>query len=197
MASKFSYYKIYKPYQMLSQFTPEPNKLSLKDLGFTFQKDVYPVGRLDYNSEGLLLLTNDNVLKTRLLEPKYAHQREYYVQVDGSITMDAIAQLENGVEIGGYKTKKAIVKKIEEPLLPERYPPIRYRKNIPTSWISLVLTEGKNHQVRKMTAKVGFPTLRLVRVRIENISIGSLQPGDVVELSQDEISTLKKVIYVR
>jgi len=81
--------------------------------------------------------------------------------------------------------------------LPERYPPIRYRKNIPTSWISIVLTEGKNHQVRKMTAKVGFPTLRLVRVRIENISLGSLQPGDVVELSQDEISTLKKVIYVR
>lgn len=191
MKQKFRYFKIYKPYRMLSQFTNIDNKLSLKDLDFNFPKDVYPIGRLDYDSEGLLLLTNDNYFKSKLLNPKYQHSREYFVQVEGSITQDACKQLEEGVIIENYKTLPAIVKIIDEPILPERVPPIRFRKNIPTSWISITLIEGKNRQIRKMTAKVGFPTLRLVRYRILDITIDNMLPGDVVEI---DYQTIKKII---
>lgn len=190
MKQKFRYFKIYKPYQMLSQFTNIDNKLSLRDLDFNFPKDVYPIGRLDYDSEGLLLLTNDNYFKSKLLNPKYQHSREYYVQVEGNINQDACKLLEDGVIIENYKTLPAKVKIIDEPNLPPRVPPIRFRKNIPTSWISITLIEGKNRQIRKMTAKVGFPTLRLVRYRILDITIDNLLPGDVVEI---DYQTIRKI----
>ncbi len=179
---------------VLSQFSPEGEKQTLADYLSHIAKDIYPVGRLDYDSEGLLLLTNDKQLTHQLLEPKYEHQRTYLVQVDGDITDDAIAQLCKGVVINNngkdYNTKPAIAKKIIEPVVPERNPPIRYRKNIPTSWVSLTLTEGKNRQVRKMTAKVGFPTLRLIRYAIGNVTIDNLQPGECVQVDASIVQKL-------
>ncbi|MBS1596678.1 MAG: pseudouridine synthase [Bacteroidetes bacterium] len=185
------YYIIYKPFQVLSQFTSEDGKQSLKDF-FQVPRDVYPVGRLDYDSEGLLILTNDSQLNHRLLNPLFAHEREYWVQVDGDISQAAIDQLQCGVSITvdgkTYRTKPCSAKKLETPPnLPERIPPIRVRKNIPTSWISLVLREGKNRQVRKMTAKVGFPTLRLVRYRIAEITIEKILPGEMVRMEEADV----------
>lgn len=198
------YFIIYKPFQVLSQFTSESGKQTLKDY-FTVPSDVYAVGRLDYDSEGLLLLTNDKQLNHRLLDPRFAHEREYWVQVEGSLESgverqefrvgngeSAIKQLEHGVVIAvdgkPYRTKpcKAIVF-AEPPAVPERNPPIRYRKSVPDSWLKLILTEGKNRQVRKMTAQVGFPTLRLIRYRIEQLTIGGLQPGDMQVLTRSAV----------
>ena len=185
------YFKIYKPYQVLSQFSAEEGKKTLSDF-FDIPKDVYPVGRLDYDSEGLLLLTNDKQLNHRLLHPKFFHRRSYWVQVDGAINDEAIHQLAIGVDItlDGkiYHTKKAIAKFFEtDPIVPERIPSIRFRKEIPAPWIELILTEGKNRQVRKMTSKVGFPTLRLIRNRIEDIHLDNMQPGEISSLSEKEI----------
>ena len=159
---------------------------------FDVPRDVYPVGRLDYDSEGLLLLTNDKQLNHRLLHPKFLHQRSYWVQVDGAINQNAVNCLSNGVDINLdgkiYHTKKAIAKIFEtDPIVPDRNPPIRFRKEIPAAWIELILTEGKNRQVRKMTAKVGFPTLRLIRNSIEDIYLNELQPGEILSLSETEI----------
>lgn len=191
----FQYYLIYKPFGMLSQFTREGDHQTLADIDFTFAKDMYPVGRLDADSEGLLLLTNDNFLKTKLLEPRNRHTRTYYVQVEGEVTEEACRQLVNGVTISvngkQYKTLPAEASMIEEPQLPERDPPIRFRKNIPTSWLALTLHEGKNRQVRRMTAAVGFPTLRLVRWSIGKISLADMEanfpkPGDVWEVTPKE-----------
>ncbi len=185
------YFVIYKPYLVLSEFSSEEGKQTLKDF-FTVPKDVYPVGRLDNDSEGLLILTNDKQLNHRLLNPSFSHEREYWVQVDGGITIQAIQQLQQGVTISvdgkKHHTKpcKAMLFK-EEPALPQRTPPIRFRKEIPAPWISLTLTEGKNRQVRKMTAAVGFATLRLVRYRIENILLGNMQPGDIIEMNKEDI----------
>ncbi|RYD59301.1 MAG: pseudouridine synthase [Sphingobacteriales bacterium] len=178
----FQYIIFYKPYHVLSQFSPEGDKKTLKDFFPRLSTDIYPVGRLDYDSEGLLLLTNDKALNHQLLDPAYAHKRTYYVQVDGAVTEEALSNLKKGVviQVDGkpYKTKPAVATLIEqEPDVPERNPPIRYRKNIPTSWIALTLTEGKNRQVRRMTAAVGFPTLRLIRYSIGKITIDDLQPG--------------------
>lgn len=176
---------------VLSQFTATVGKQCLKDF-FSVEKDIYPVGRLDYDSEGLLILTNDMRLNHQLLNPLFKHEREYLVQVDGAVTDEALHRLRGGVTIGlngeKYKTLPALAGLLEDTSwLPERDPPIRYRKNIPTSWISLVLKEGKNRQVRKMTASVGFPTLRLIRNRIERIGLNNMQPGDIVEWSQTSI----------
>ncbi|GAA4396266.1 pseudouridine synthase [Nibrella viscosa] len=185
-SSPYCYFLIYKPYLTLSQFSKEGDKPTLADLDFPFEKDIYPVGRLDSDSEGLLLLTNDKQLNHRLLNPKFRHQRTYYVQVDGQITDEAIRQLSQGVTITvdgkPYTTLPAQVRVIPEPGLPERNPPIRYRANIPTTWVSITLQEGKNRQVRKMTAAVGFPTLRLVRWAIEKLTAAGMQPGEVREL---------------
>ncbi|MGG7661102.1 pseudouridine synthase [Dyadobacter sp. BHUBP1] len=198
----FQYYLIYKPFGMLSQFSREGDHQTLADLDFTFARDIYPVGRLDADSEGLLLLTNDNFLKTKLLEPRNRHTRTYYVQVEGEVTDEACRQLSNGVAISingkQYKTLPAEVSKIAEPELPERNPPIRFRKNIPTSWLSVTLHEGKNRQVRRMTAAVGFPTLRLVRWSIGKISLADKKinfpkPGDVWEVTPKEA----KLFYER
>lgn len=185
------YFIFYKPFQVLSQFSKEGDKKTLADYFFSLPKDIYPVGRLDYDSEGLLLLTNDKQLTHQLLEPKFQHNRTYWVQVEGIISDEAITQLINGVTINVngqlYKTAKATVKKFETaPEVAERNPPVRFRKNIPTSWIALTLTEGKNRQVRKMTAAVGYPTLRLIRYRIGDVTIDGLKPGEFKELKNNE-----------
>lgn len=192
------YFVIYKPYLVLSQFSKQDsNKQTLKDY-FDVPSDVYPVGRLDYDSEGLLLLTNDTRLNYRLLHPSFAHEREYWVQVDGAVTSEAIQQLEKGVIITPdgkpYKTQPCRVQVLSpDPQVPERTPPIRFRKEIPAPWLRMILTEGKNRQVRRMTAAVGFPTLRLIRVRMEDLTLGSLQPGEMISLNRKTI--LKKLFH--
>ncbi|WP_017731884.1 pseudouridine synthase [Nafulsella turpanensis] len=185
------YFIIYKPFGILSQFSAEGGKEGLGSL-FEFPKEVYPVGRLDADSEGLLILTNDKSLNSRLLHPQQKHWRTYFVQVDGAITSEALKKLEQGVTIKinkkEYHTRPSVASLLSsEPMLPERNPPIRFRKEIPTSWLSLSLQEGKNRQVRRMTAAVGFPTLRLVRVRIEALSIDGMLSGEVKELNREEL----------
>ena len=174
----YKYYLLNKPYGVLSQFTDKENRVTLTST-YHFPKDVYPVGRLDLDSEGLLLLTNDKSLTDYLLNPKKKHEREYYDQVEGIPSREALLKLRRGVELKDGKTLPAKVKLIDNPKFPERVPPIRERKNIPVCWISLTLTEGRNRQVRRMTAAAGYPTLRLIRVRIKNLLIGKLQPGEV------------------
>jgi 23S rRNA pseudouridine2457 synthase len=188
------YYIIYKPFQVLSQFTSQEGKKTLKDF-FPVPADVYPVGRLDFDSEGLLILTNDTTFNHRLLNPRFAHDREYWVQVEGDISPVAIRQLESGVTISidgkSYRTKPAkAIAMASAPQVPERFPPIRYRAQIPTSWIKMILQEGKNRQVRKMTAQVGFPTLRLIRYRIEQLTVEGLGPGEMRMLDRQKIYSL-------
>ncbi len=191
------YYLFYKPYEVLSQFSAEGTKKTLADYFPFVTKDVYPIGRLDYDSEGLLLLTNDTSLTHRLLNPKHQHPRTYYVQVEGNIEQEALQQLMQGVAISvngkKYQTQPAEAKLLSTPPnLPERNPPIRFRKNIPTSWIALTLTEGKNRQVRKMTAAVGFPTLRLVRYSIGRVTIKGMESGSIQKFSSSDLSALYK-----
>jgi 23S rRNA pseudouridine2457 synthase len=181
----------------MSQFSEAGEKKTLAHYFNTLSKDIYPTGRLDYDSEGLLLLTNDKNLSHRLTEPRFAHSRTYYVQVEGAITPDAIQKLSSGVSIqidgAQYITKPALASILnEEPALPPRFPPIRFRKSIPTSWISLTLTEGKNRQVRRMTAAVGYPTLRLVRYAIGSFTVEGMQPGDYIEADPQMIKRLLK-----
>jgi len=185
------YYLLYKPFQVLSQFTSTDGKLCLKDI-IEVEKDVYPVGRLDYDSEGLLLLTNDKKINHQLLHPSFEHKRTYWVQVDGAITQEAIQQLSKGVTISvdgkSYSTKPASVHILPDTIeVPERNPLIRYRKAIPTSWASITLIEGKNRQVRKMFASVGFPVLRLIRAQMGKYGIDKMQPGDLIHLSEVEV----------
>ena len=188
------YFIIHKPFNVLSQFTSQEGKKTLKDF-FDVPINVYPIGRLDYDSEGLLILSDDRHLNNYLLNPSHEHEREYWVQVEGNVTNKAIADLQRGVNISIngklYFTKKCIARIIAQPLeITERNPPIRYRKNIPESWLSLILTEGKNRQVRKMTAKVGFPTLRLIRYRIGKINLEHLQAGEMKTVSHTELYNL-------
>ena len=185
------YFVIYKPYNVLSQFTSQLGKQTLANF-FDVPRDVYPVGRLDNDSEGLLILTNDASLNHQLLNPTYAHERAYWVQVDGAIDVQAIQQLQHGVEISidgkPYQTKTCTVTAFDtDPIVPERIPAVRFRKQIPAPWIQIILTEGKNRQVRKMTAKVGYPTLRLIRQRIEQLELGNMQPGDMISISKNTI----------
>ena len=166
-----------KPFGVLSQFTPEAGHRALNEFGFP--EGVYAAGRLDHDSEGALLLTFEGKLIKKLLDPKFEHPRTYLAQVDGQITQEAVNQLKQGVNIKGYHTKPCQAQIVDQPEnLWERVPPIRYRANIPTSWVRLTLIEGKNRQVRHMTAAVGFPTLRLIRIQIGNIPLGDLQPGE-------------------
>jgi len=183
------YFIIYKPFGVLTQFTGE--EPTLASLG-VFPREVYPVGRLDKDSEGLLLISDDKVLNHHLLNPRFGHQRTYWAQVEGVPTPEALAQLRSGVSINvdgrDYKTKPALAKILDPaPDLPERNPPIRYRAAIPTTWIELTLIEGKNRQVRKMTAAVGFPTLRLVRFSMEKINIKGMKVGEIVELEEQTV----------
>jgi 23S rRNA pseudouridine2457 synthase len=191
------YIAVYKPFNVLSQFTTEGEKKTLKDF-FDVPTDVYPVGRLDYDSEGLLILTNDKYLNHQLLSPANSHEREYWVQVEGTPTKESMASLSFGVDLNidgkPYRTKRCKAEIFTNyPGVPLRNPPIRVRKSIPDSWIRLTLTEGKNRQVRKMTAKVGLPTLRLIRYRIEKITIEGLLPGDIRMYSQKEMYNLLKI----
>lgn len=189
MKTSFKYFILNKPYGVLTQFTDDDNRPTLSSL-FIFPKDVYPVGRLDMDSEGLLLLTNDKTFTDYLLNPKNKHEREYFAQVEGIPTKEALQKLCSGIVIEGKLTLPAKAKLIDDPNFPPRVPPIRERKSIPTSWISLTLIEGRNRQVRKMTAAVGLPTLRLVRVRIENLFLEDLKVGAVKEIEGDKIRNL-------
>ncbi len=180
------YYIIFKPYNVLSQFSKEgPEDVTLSDLNFTFPKEVYPVGRLDKDSEGLLLLSNDKTLNIKLLNPKKEHTRTYWVQVEGTPTSEALLRLTKGVDISingkTHRTLPANVDVLEdEPnQLPARNPPIRFRANIPTTWLAITLTEGKNRQVRRMCAAIGCPVLRLVRWSMESVTLEGMRAGEV------------------
>ena len=166
-----------KPFGVICQFSPDDKHPSLAE--YIPIKKVYPAGRLDHDSEGLLLLTDDGSLQNRISHPKNKMQKTYWVQVDNEISEQAIQQLQQGVELKDGQTKPAKAKRIDEPSnLWPREPPIRVRKNIPTSWIELTIKEGRNRQVRRMTAAVGFPTLRLIRVKIGEWDLGKLLPGE-------------------
>ena len=174
-----------KPYGVLSQFTPDhPGQRTLSE--FRLPANVYPLGRLDRDSEGLLLLSDEPGLNAKLLDPKNAHSRTYWAQVEGEVTEDALQKLRNGVVIEGKLTLPAEAERIGPDLSP-RDPPIRFRQNIPTSWIALTLREGRNRQVRKMTASVGHPTLRLLRVAIGQFHLpADLAPGHWREFTDRE-----------
>ena len=184
----YHYFAIFKPFGMLSQFTSEGAHKTLADLNFKFPIDVYPVGRLDADSEGIILLTNDKRVNSKLLEPANKHQRKYIIQLEGEVTNEALSLLEKGVKLNDkgtiYETLPAKATIVEAPELPERNPPVRFRKSIPTSWIELTIHEGKNRQIRKMTAAIGFPTLRLVRVSIEDLKLDKMENGIVQEISK-------------
>ncbi len=175
-----------KPFGVLSQFTNDGSKnRSLAE--FNFPSTIYPIGRLDADSEGLLLLTDESQYIDALLNPKNYHNRTYLVQVENIPTAESLKQIEQGVFISGYKTRQCIAKICEpQPNIKPRVPPIRVRKNIPDCWIELTLTEGKNRQVRKMTAAIGFPTLRLIRISIGKFSLGSLEVGKWKILNPNE-----------
>lgn len=186
----FRYFIFYKPFGYLSQFTDEDSNPGLSKL-IDLPKDIYPIGRLDKDSEGLLLLSNDKKLNFKLLNPENNHNRTYWVQVDTVVTAEAILALENGVSIKvgktQHQTKPCVAKVIDTPNLPDREPTVRFRKNVPTSWIEITLTEGKNRQVRKMCAAVGFPCLRLVRVSIERLELQNMKVGQLREVKKIRI----------
>lgn len=176
----------HKPYGVLSQFTSDgsPNR-PLAEFGFP--KDVYPIGRLDADSEGLLLLSDEPAWNARLLEPRHAHEREYWVQVERVPDAGGLKQLAAGVLIQGRMTLPCHATLLEpQPDIPPREPPIRFRKNVPDCWISMELIEGKNRQVRRMTAAVGHPTLRLLRTRIGRLTLDGLAAGEWKILSSEE-----------
>lgn len=176
----------HKPYGVLSQFTPDGSRhRPLAE--FDFPKGVYPLGRLDAESEGLLLLSDEAGLNTRLLHPTRGHRRTYWAQVERMPTRESLDELERGVMIAGRKTLPCRVWLLDpQPEVAPRDPPIRFRKNVADVWIALELVEGKNHQVRRMTAAVGHPTLRLVRVKIGGFELGDLKPGSWGELTAEE-----------
>lgn len=178
---------LHKPYGVLSQFTPEPGSRWRTLADFKLPPQVYALGRLDADSEGLLLLSDEAGLNSRLLDPEAGHRREYWVQVEGVPDAAAMARLAAGVTIGGYRTQPCNARRLDPaPAVPPRDPPIRVRKSVPDRWLSLELTEGKNRQVRRMTAAVGHPTLRLLRVRIGQFALGELACGKWRELSAAE-----------
>jgi len=169
-----------KPYGVLTQFTDTDNRQTLAD--YIDVQKVYPAGRLDRDSEGLLLLTNDGKLQHQLANPQQKTWKTYWVQVEGTADEEALQQLRQGVTLKDGMTRPARVKKIEHPLLWPRNPPIRKRANIPTDWLELCIREGKNRQVRRMTAAVGFPTLRLIRTAIGHWQLEGLQPGEWTQI---------------
>ncbi len=177
-----------KPYDVLTQFSGDSR--TLRD--YIPVPGVYPAGRLDRDSEGLLLLTDDGELQHRLTDPRFFHPRTYWAQVDRIPTPTALDQLAQGVLLDERMTRKAMVRLLpEEPALPPRDPPVRFRKSVPTGWLELTLTEGRNRQVRRMTAAVGYPTLRLVRVAIGSLRIEGLTPGAWRNLTPEEVRALR------
>jgi 23S rRNA pseudouridine2457 synthase len=191
------YIVFYKPYGVLCQFTDENGRSTLKD--YIPIPNIYSVGRLDLDSEGLLLLTDNGQLQHRLGHRQFAHQRTYWVQVENIPDINALEKLRQGVHIQDYCTRRAIVNLLDsEPDLPPREPPIRYRKSIPTAWLEITVTEGRNRQVRRMTAAVGYPTLRLIRTAITidkntKLSLEGLQPNQWREVNEREKKALERL----
>jgi 23S rRNA pseudouridine2457 synthase len=169
-----------KPFRVLSQFTDAGGRATLAD--YVREPRVYAAGRLDYDSEGLLVLTDDGALQARIADPRHALAKTYWVEVEGAPTRDALATLRSGVRLRDGATRPAQAEQIAAPAVWQRVPPVRFRKNVPTSWLALTLREGRKRQVRRMTAAVGLPTLRLIRVRIGDYTLGALQPGEWREL---------------
>jgi 23S rRNA pseudouridine2457 synthase len=189
---RFRYIALFKPYDVLCQFTDPEGRDTLKSL--IPLVGVYPVGRLDRDSEGLLLLTDDGRLAHRLTDPRFEHPKTYLVQVERVPNPNAIESLRLGVALKDGPTRPADVELLRDPPpLPNRSVPIRFRKNVPTAWLRLAIHEGRNRQVRRMTAAVGHPTLRLVRVAIGPISLGALCPGQWRELQPKELATLMPI----
>ncbi len=183
---KSEYIAFFKPYNVLSQFTEKHGHPSLKDYGFSV--GVYPAGRLDSDSEGLLILTNDGQFQNKVSSPKFNKTKTYFAQVERLIDSLAIKALEKGLILKDGPTLPCSAEIIEEPLLPLRNPPIRSRKTVPTSWVKIIIKEGRNRQVRRMLANVKFPVLRLIRYAIEDITIDDLKPGQWRNLTEDEIA---------
>ncbi|UPL50017.1 pseudouridine synthase [Hymenobacter sublimis] len=183
------YILLNKPYEVLTQFTDETGRKTLKD--FVSIPNIYPVGRLDYDSEGLVLLTDDKQLQHRLSEPRFKVPKTYWVQVEGVPTPEALENLRRGVDLKtGFTTPAEVALLPEAPELWERSKPVRFRANIPTSWVQIRISQGMNRQVRKMTAAVGYPTLRLVRASIADLQVDQLQPGEWRELTKAEVQAL-------
>jgi pseudouridine synthase len=180
--------RFWKPYGVLTQFTDKEGRPTLAD--YINVPGVYAAGRLDHDSEGLLLLTDSGSLNARLTDPKYAHPRTYWAQVERLPDEAALQRLRDGVDLNDGRTHPAQARLIATPDLPERPVPIRYRKNVPTAWLELTLTEGRNRQVRRMTAAVGHPTLRLVRWAIGAVTLAGLQPGQWEMLDEAAVKAL-------
>ncbi|NJK63960.1 MAG: pseudouridine synthase [Synechococcaceae cyanobacterium SM2_3_1] len=188
------YLIFFKPFGVLTQFTDTAGRLTLKD--YISVPSVYPVGRLDRDSEGLLLLSDDGKLKARLLDPRFGHHRTYWVQVEGLPSGTCLKALRQGVLIQDQWTRPAQVRVLpSDPDLPPRHPPIRERLSIPTSWLELTLTEGRNRQVRRMTAAVGLPTLRLIRVRLGPLHLTGLDCGQWRFLTPEEVGQLRQECF--
>ena len=183
-----------KPYGVICKFRPEPGRPTLAD--YIRMPGVYPAGRLDTDSEGLLLLTDDGALQTRIAEPRHKLAKIYWAQVEGAPTDEALARLRRGgLDLGDFETRPAEARRIDEPTnLWPRDPPIRYRARIPTAWLEITLREGKNRQVRRMTAKVGFPTLRLVRARIGAVGVEGLKPGEWREIAPQSLGFAERIV---
>lgn len=181
------YLKFYKPFEVLCQFTDTEGRRTLKE--FIRVPGLYPAGRLDYRSEGLLLLTDDGLLIQRLTDPRFEHPKTYLAQVEGILTEQAVKTLQENIVLPDLQTRKVWAELIPMPDIPPR--PVPVRDYHPTSWLRITLREGKKHQVRRMTAAVGFPTLRLVRIAIGSITLEGLQPGEWRELNSQEKKKLK------
>jgi 23S rRNA pseudouridine2457 synthase len=193
----FRYLLLNKPFNVLCQFTPGVSAgVARRTLAeYVPVPDIYPAGRLDFDSEGLVLLTNDGALQHRLTDPKFGHSKTYWAQVEGLPSAEALRKLERGILIQDYRTQPAKARLMDPPDLPAREQPIRYRKEIPTAWLELELKEGRNRQVRRMTAAVGFPTLRLVRWALGSITLAGLPVGAWRELTPSELTLLLHVHF--